>query len=139
MDKSYAESIASDILNMLENAKDQGLEMQTGFQNDAFTSPDFKFGYLFYPRELLLNVPNLPQNIRKKIKKSNILATVDIDGKKVGIHLICSLNTDFSDIASVEEIVAGINNKGMMDYKDQVAKILEKDFNQNAPTETPEQ
>lgn len=138
MDKSYAESIASDIMNMLDSAKSQGLNMQTGFQNDAFTSPDFAFGYLFYPREILLEIPNLPQHIKKSLKKSNIMATVDVGGKKTGIHLICSLPVGFAEIKSVEDIVSGINNKGLMEYKEQVAKVLEKDLNQNAPKKSPE-
>ncbi|WP_027179584.1 hypothetical protein [Maridesulfovibrio bastinii] len=139
MDKSYAESIASDIMNMLESAREQGLDMQSGFQNDAFTSPDFKFGYIFYPREVLLGVPNLPQSIRKKLKKSNIMATVDVEGKKIGIHLICSLPIEFAEIKSAEDILSGINNKGLMDYKEQVASILAEDLNQKTPTESTEQ
>lgn len=133
MDKSYAESIASDIMNMLSSAKEQGLEMQDGFQNDAFTRPDFAFGYLFYPKEILLEIPNLPQNVRQRLKKSNIMATVDVGGKKIGIHLICTLSKSFEEIDTAEEIVAGIYDKGLMEYKKQVAEILEKDLNQNAP------
>ncbi len=66
MDKGYAETIASDVMQMLESAKGNGLDLNSGFQNDAFTAEKFSFGYLFYPREILLNIPNLPQAVRKK-------------------------------------------------------------------------
>lgn len=128
MDQSYAESIASDIMKMLETTKASGLDMNSGFQNDAFKSEHFLFGYIFYPRESLLNVPNLPQSVRKKIKKSNILGTVDVDGKKIGIHLVCSLPIGFDEITSEDQIMAGINEKELMEFKEQIAKILHKDL-----------
>jgi len=128
MDKGYAETIASDIMQMLESAKGSGLDRNSGFQNDAFTAETFSFGYLFYPRDMLLAIPGLPQAVRKKIKKSNILGTVDLDGKKIGIHLICSLNKGFDEVESAEDIIAGINNKELMDFKEQIAEILHKDL-----------
>ncbi|WP_031485788.1 hypothetical protein [Maridesulfovibrio frigidus] len=128
MDKGYAATIASDIMQMLETTKASGLEMNSGFQNDAFKSETFMFGYIFYPREILMNVPNLPQSVRKKIKKSNILGTVDVEGKKVGIHLVCSLPVPFDEISSAEQIIEGINEKELMDFKEQIAKILHKDL-----------
>ncbi|WP_319778057.1 hypothetical protein [Maridesulfovibrio sp.] len=128
MDKGYAETIASDIMQMLESAKGSDLDLNGGFQNDAFTAENFSFGYLFYPRDMLLAIPQLPQAVRKKIKKSNILGTVDLEGRKVGIHLVCSLNKGFDEIESAEDILAGINNKELMDFKEQIAGILQKDL-----------
>ncbi|WP_320169089.1 hypothetical protein [Maridesulfovibrio sp.] len=128
MDNGYAESIASDIMQMLESARESGLNMNSGFQNDAFKAEHFSFGYLFYPREMLLQVPHLPQSVRKKVKKSNILGLVDVEGKKVGIHLVCSLAKGFDDIESAEDILAGINGKELMDFKEQIAGILHKDL-----------
>ncbi|SDL64299.1 hypothetical protein SAMN05660337_3478 [Maridesulfovibrio ferrireducens] len=128
MDQSYAESIASDIMQMLETTKASGLDMNSGFQNDAFKSDHFLFGYIFYPRETLLNVSNLPQSVRKKVKKSNILGTVSVDGKTVGIHLVCSLPMGFDEITSKEDIIAGVNEKELIEFKEQIAKILHKDL-----------
>ncbi|WP_027723322.1 hypothetical protein [Maridesulfovibrio zosterae] len=135
MDKGYAETIASDIMQMLESAKSSNLNLNSGFQNDAFTAEKFSFGYLFYPRDMLLGIPNLPQAVRKKIKKSNILGLVDLEGKKVGIHLICSLPQGFDEIESAQDIIDGINNKELMDFKGQIAEILHKDLVGN--TEAP--
>lgn len=41
MDKGYAETIASDIMQMLESAKGSDLDLNSGFQNDAFTAENF--------------------------------------------------------------------------------------------------
>lgn len=139
MDKGYAETIASDVMQMLESAKGNGLDLNSGFQNDAFTAEKFSFGYLFYPREILLNIPNLPQAVRKKIKRSNILGIVDVEGKKVGIHLICSMTKGFDEVESAEDIIAGINNKELMDFKEQIAGILHKDLVGNAEKKETEQ
>ncbi|WP_432737710.1 hypothetical protein [Maridesulfovibrio sp. FT414] len=128
MDNSYAESIASDIMQMLESAKGSGLDLNSGFQNDALKAEHFAFGYLFYPREMLLQIPHLPQSVRKKVKKSNILGLVDLEGRKVGIHLVCSLAKGFDEIKSAEDILAGINGKELMDFKEQIAGILHKDL-----------
>lgn len=139
MDNGYAETIASDVMQMLESAKESGLDLNSGFQNDAFTAEKFSFGYLFYPREILLNIPNLPQAVRKKIKKSNILGIVDVDGKKVGIHLICSMTKGFDEVESAEDIIAGINKKELMDFKEQIAGILQKDLLGNVEKKETEQ
>ena len=139
MDKGYAETIASDIMQMLESAKGSDLDLNSGFQNDAFTAENFSFGYLFYPRDMLLTIPQLPQAVRKKIKKSNILGTVDLEGRKVGIHLICSMNIGFDEIKGPEDIIAGINKKELMDFKEQIAGILHKDLVGNIEEKTAEQ
>lgn len=139
MDKGYAESIASDIMQMLESAKDSGLDLNSGFQNDAFTAEKFSFGYLFYPREMLLQIPHLPQSVRRKIKKSNILGVVDLEGKKVGIHLVCSLTKGFDEIESAQDIIEGINNKELMEFKEQIAGILHKDLVGNIEEKQTEQ
>lgn len=128
MDQGYAETIASDIMQMLESARGSGLDLNGGFQNDAFKAEHFAFGYLFYPRELLIQVPHLPQSVRRKVKKSNILGTVEIEGKKAGIHLVCSLNKGFNEIESAEDILAGINGRELMEFKEQIAGILHKDL-----------
>ena len=130
MDNSYIQSIASDIMQMLKSARDSGLALNSGFQNDAFKAERFSFGYLFYPRNMLLSIPNLPQSVRKKIKKSNILGMVDVDSKKEGIHLICSTDKSFDEI-SAEEIISGINKKELKEFKEQIAKILHKDLVSN--------
>lgn len=65
---------------------------------------------------------------KKKIKKSNILGMVDLEGKKIGIHLVCSMNKGFDEIESAEDIIAGINKKELMDFKEQIAGILHKDL-----------
>ncbi len=139
MDKGYAETIASDIMQMLESAKGSDLDLNSGFQNDAFTAENFSFSYLFYPRGMLLAIPQLPQAVRKKIKKSNILGTVDLEGRKVGIHLICSINKGFDEIEGPEDIIAGINKKELMDFKEQIAGILHKDLVGNIEERTAEQ
>ncbi len=139
MDNGYAETIASDIMQMLESAKGSGLDLNSGFQNDAFTAEKFSFGYLFYPREMLLQIPHLPQSVRRKIKKSNILGIVDLEGKKVGIHLVCSLAKGFDEIEKAEDIIEGINKKELMEFKEQIAGILHKDLVGNIKEEKTDQ
>lgn len=139
MNKGYAETIAADIMQMLESAKGSDLDLNSGFQNDAFTAETFSFGYLFYPRDMLLSIPQLPQAVRKKVKKSNILGLVDHEGKKIGIHLICSLNKGFDEIESAEDILPGINKKELMDFKEQIAGILHKDLVGNIEKKDTEQ
>ncbi|MFK4764151.1 hypothetical protein ACI3L3_05145 [Desulfobaculum sp. SPO524] len=126
--KSYEESIASDIFNMIQSAKESGLDVDDGFQNEPFSTSAITVRYLFYPKQHLLQIPGMPQSLRSKIQTANILAQVEVDKKIAGIHLIWASPKRFADITSEQDALACIDSKGLTAYKDHVAQALRDDL-----------
>ncbi|NJB68028.1 hypothetical protein GGQ74_001701 [Desulfobaculum xiamenense] len=127
-EKSYEESLASDIFNMIQSAKESGLDVDDGFQNEPFATSELAIRYLFYPKRHLMQVPGMPDAQRRKLKTSNILAQVVVAKKLVGIHIIWSSTKAFADIATEAEVLAGIDTKALAAYKEHVAQALRDDF-----------
>ncbi|MGE4296984.1 MAG: hypothetical protein AB7E47_03055 [Desulfovibrionaceae bacterium] len=143
-ERSEAEIIAADLFGVLDAAKAQeGLYVNAGFQNRPLESPGVTITYLFYPKDLLVRTPGMPDSFKKTLKQYNVLATVDgRGGKKLGIFLLCAFNKDFEEVKSVEEMVAGIHTKGLEEYGEVLRQALRADLNDHmaeAPTEGGEQ
>jgi hypothetical protein len=127
-EKSHEESLAADIFKMISTAGESGLDLSQGFQNNAFSTPNLAVGYLFMPRESLLHVPGMPDSVKRRLKKSNILATIDIEGKKAGINLICALDKGFADVAGEEDILGGLDEAGVQDYREHLTRLFKDDL-----------
>lgn len=127
-EKSYVESIASDIFNMVQSAKESGLDVDDGFQNEPFASSALAIRYLFYPKKQLLQVPGMPDQLRRKFKAANVLAQLEVGGKIVGIHLIWASAKKFAELTSEEESLTCTDEKGVDAYKTQVTKVLRDDL-----------
>jgi len=126
-EKSYADSLASDIFHMVESARESGLDVDGGFQNDPFSTPDVAIKYLFYPKKDLMQLP-MPAGVKKRIGAANVLAQVSKHEKIAGIHLIYSSPKPFSKLKSIKEAEAAMDQKGVQEYADHVAQVLREDL-----------
>jgi hypothetical protein len=127
-EKSYEESLAADIFRMIGSARESGLDLAQGFQNNAFSSPNLAVGYLFMPREPLLQVPGMPAAVKRKLKRANILATIDVQGKKAGINLICALDRGFEEVTGEKDILDGLDPAGVKDYREHLTRLFRDDL-----------
>ena len=46
-EKNYAQSIAGDLFHMIESAREQGVNVDAGFRNQAMSSPSMTLTYMF--------------------------------------------------------------------------------------------
>lgn len=136
-DKTYEESIASDIFNMITTAKGQGLDLNAGFQNEPLSTPKMALRYFFYGKREMLGVPGVPAELRKKFRTANVMAAIFLRGKIVGLHLICALGKPFGKIETEAEVLAAIDTKGLAAYAEHVRAVLKDDLEQ-AITDTVE-
>ncbi|WP_462323807.1 hypothetical protein [Desulfoplanes sp.] len=137
--KTYAQSVASDIFTMINASREQGLDLDAGFQNQPISTPTMAIRYLFFPKKELLDMGWFPKELTQRFKQSNILSIVEQNGKAVSVGLLCSLNRPFSAIGSAEEIETNLLPKELDKFADAVRRVLTKDFKEasgaNAPTQ----
>ncbi|GAB1409920.1 hypothetical protein MASR1M90_10740 [Desulfovibrionales bacterium] len=141
-DSSYAHTIAGDLLRMLTAAKEQGVNVDAGFRNQALSSPGLTLTYLFLSKNDLLKVPALPAQVKKLVRRSNALATLEItDGtgstQTVGVHLIWSSAKACSAIESEAEMRQGILVQGLAAYTNQLKTLLRTDIARTTSEHTP--
>lgn len=129
-EKSYEQSIAADLFNMIQAAKKQGLDLSRGFQNEPLATRQFALRYLFQDKRTLSNMPGIPASLRKKLRKSNVLAAILTGGKMTGAHLICATDTPFHKITTEDQLLAAIDPIALAAYADQVREALTNDFHQ---------
>ena len=139
---TYAQTIASDIFAMISTSREQGLDLDEGFQNQAFSNQAMAIRYLFFPRKQLLNMGLFPKDMQKRFKASNILSIVEQNGKAVSVNLLCALNRPFSAVESAEEIETNILPKELDKFAEAVRRVLSEDFKEakeaaeaNTPTQ----
>ena len=94
-EKNYAQSIAGDLFHMIKSAQEQGVGVDTGFRNQAMSSPSMSLTYMFLTKNDLLKVPALPAQVKKQVRRSNAMAVIELANAKgvkqtAGIHLIWS-------------------------------------------------
>ena len=53
-EKNYAQSIAGDLYHMIQSAQEQGVNVDSGFRNQALSSPSMSLTYLFLGKDDLL-------------------------------------------------------------------------------------
>ncbi len=145
-DKNYAQSIAGDLYHMIQSAQEQGVNVDTGFRNQALSSPSMTLTYLFLGKDDLLQVPALPPQVKKQIRRSNALATLELRTAKgmqtVGIHLIWASAKACSAIESEAEMLDGIQVQGLGAFTNQLKTVMRNDIprtvDQQNPAETGE-
>ena len=137
-EKSYEESIASDLFNMLQAAKGQGLDLNTGFQNEPMSTRKFALRYMFYGKRELAGLQGMPGALKKRLRRANVLAGILVGGRPVGMHLICAMQMPFAEVESEAQILAAIDTKALQAYADQVRKVLADDFEQAVADSEPE-
>jgi len=128
MDESYVESLASDIHNMIVSAKESGLDLNQGFQSTPLNGPHIFLNYLFETKARLKGAPGMPENFRKKLKVSNVLATIDIGKTKAGIFALCGMDKGFDQDLSLEDVVAGMNPADVESYAQMLRQVLKADL-----------
>ena len=125
---TYAQSIASDIYAMIATSREEGLNLTTGFQNQAFSSPTMAIRYLFFPKEELMAMAHFPKDLQQQFKKSNIMSIIEHDGKAISINLLCALDKGFADVESAEEIEKHLRPKDVEKFGAALKKVLAQDF-----------
>ena len=117
MDYDHMESLAGDLFQVLESARNTpGLDIDGGFQNRPLASEKVTITYLFYPKKALDAVDTMPKSFKRGLGISNILASLDSQGKKVGIFLLAALNMKFSQVELQADIQKNMNPKGIEDF-----------------------
>ena len=127
MDKEYIDSIAADLFAVLTSARESGMDVDQGFQHKALEG-SVTITYMFYPGEFLARTPNMPDQFKRALKKFNVLAGVDKDGKKTGIFLICAMDVPFSKLSDESQMARSIWVKGFTDYDALVREALKADL-----------
>jgi len=126
-DKSYEQSIASDIYNMITSAKASGLNMEGGFQNEPLSTPKMAIRYLFYGKQALAALP-MPEDVKRRLKTANVLGMIEVNGRPVGIHLICAIAKSFGDVESEAEVLAALESKGLSAFAAQLKTAMAEEF-----------
>lgn len=131
-EKNYAQSIATDLYQMIQAAQEQGMHVDAGFRNQVMSSPGMTLTYLFLGKKDLLQVPALPPQVKKQIRRSNALASLEVQTNKgkqtVGIHLIWSSAKTCSAIASEQEMLEGIQAQGLAAFTAQLKTVMRNDM-----------
>jgi len=141
-EKNYAQSIAGDLFRMIQSAHEQGVGVDSGFRNQAMSSPSMSLTYLFLGKDDLLNVPALPAQVKKQVRRSNALATIELRDAKglkktAGIHLIWSSAKPCSAIESEAEMLDGIHVQGLASFTAQLKTVLRNDIPRTMDQEIP--
>lgn len=140
-DKNYAQSIAGDLYHMIQSAQEQGVKVDTGFRNQALSSPSMTLTYLFLGKDDLLKVPALPPQVKKQIRRSNALATIELQTAKgkqtVGIHLIWTSAKICSAIESEAEMLDGIQLQGLAAFTNQLKTVMRNDIPRTVDQQNP--
>ncbi len=130
MDKTYLADLAGDIFNMIDSAKQSGLDLQHGFQSTPLNGPHIFLNYLFQPKSQLKNIPGMPSSFRRRLKKSNVLATIDVGKTKVGIFALCALDKRFDKITSAEDVAGGMIPAEVETFGETLREVLKADLEQ---------
>lgn len=128
-DKTYEQSIASDIFNMITSAKASGLNMDGGFQNEPLSTPKMAIRYLFYGKQALAALP-MPEDVKKRLKTANVLGMIEVNGKPAGIHLICALAKGFGEVETEAEVLDALQQKGLDAFAAQLKTAMTEEFKQ---------
>lgn len=128
MDASYAESLAGDIHNMIVSAKGSGLDLREGFQSTPLNGPHIFLNYLFESKKRIQGAPGMPEAFKRKLKKSNVLATIDVGSRKVGIFVLCAMSKGFEEEITQEDIAAGMNAGEVERYAEILRETLKADL-----------
>ena len=141
-EKNYAQSIAGDLFHMIESAREQGVNVDAGFRNQAMSSPSMTLTYMFLTKNDLLKVPALPAQVKQQVRRSNAMAVIELanaNGVKqtAGIHLIWSSAKACSAIESETEMLDGIQIQGLAAFTAQIKATLRNDIPRTMDQQVP--
>ncbi len=126
-EKSYEESIANDFFNMIQEARESGVDLDEGFETTPLSMQNATLRYMFYNRKFLKDT-NMPMALKKKLGVSNILTAVEVNGKAVGIFLVCTLSVPLSKVESEQQVLKSIQGKALQEFKSKVAVLMQRGF-----------
>ncbi len=126
-DKSYEACMAHDIFAMIQEAREQGMDLEGGFHCPAFDNKSMRFGYIFCSRKSAMERLAPPPGLREKLMPYNVFASVDIDGKLESLFLVCGLATPFAQVATEQEVEACLKLDGLQEYEAKVKAVLTAD------------
>lgn len=132
--RSYEDTIASDIFHALEAAREEGHDVDAGFDHSPMGVGGAEIYYMFYSKRAL-NESQMPTALKKKLGAYNVLASIMIGNKPAGVFPVCSLPTKFSEITSEAQIRKGIQKKAVMQFKDMFAEIVRQSMQFQPGTE----
>lgn len=141
-EKNYAQSIAGDLFHMIHSAREQKVDVDRGFRNQAMSSPSMTLTYMFLTKDDLLSVPALPAQVKKQVRRSNALATIEVKDAKggkqtAGIHLIWSSAKPCSKVESEAEMLEGIQIQGLASFTAQLKTVMRSDIPRTMDQEVP--
>lgn len=136
MDENYTSSLASDLFNVIQSARNADLDLDDGFSNQPLSTANMAITYSFYPKQMVDGTPGMPEPFRKRLRNSNILAAIILGGKPVGVFLLCALQKKFSDVGSVNDLLEGMQSSDVEKYALALKKALKEDLVDNV-TNTP--
>jgi len=141
-EKNYAQSIAGDLFHMIESAREQGVNVDAGFRNQAMSSPSMTLTYMFLTKNDLLKVPALPAQVKQQVRRSNAMAVIELANAKgvkqtAGIHLIWSSAKACSKIESEAQMLDGIQIQGLAAFTAQIKATLRNDIPRTMDQQVP--
>ena len=128
-EKTNEQSMAGDIFNMIVSAGESGLDLSQGFQNEPMSTPRLTLRYLFYAQKALAAVP-MPPDIKRRLGEANVLGMIEMNGKTLGIHLICALPMPSAKVKDEAEVLAAIDARGLESYSQQLRQAMTDEFGQ---------
>lgn len=128
MGESHLDTLAHDLFSLIESARSSNLDMADGFQSTPLNGPHVFLNYLFYPKDQLVKQGGVPKSFQQKLKKNNVLATIDLGDKKLGIYVLCAFDKEFAQIESPDELLEAMNKKDAALYSDTIREVLKADL-----------
>lgn len=135
-DKNYIQSIAGDLYHLIKAAQESGVNVDKGFRNQAMATPHMRLSYLFLGKNDLYQVPALPPQVKKLVRRSNALAIIELmtdQGSKqtAGIHLIWTSSKPCSSIECEAEVLQGIQVQGLKAFSAQMRMVMKEIMSSN--------
>ncbi len=131
MDDSYASSLAGDLFNVIQSAKESDLDLDDGFSNQPLSTANMNITYSFYPKHMVDGAPGMPDSLRRRLRSSNVMAAIVLGGKPVGVFLLCAISKKFADLTSPEDLLEGMQAKDVEKYALALKKALQADLADN--------
>ena len=129
-EQTHKESIAGDLFQVLQSAREQGLEVNMGFEHRPFESRQLFISYLFQPKALLDSEAAMPPAFKKQLKAYNILGALGTGKRLTGVFLLAATDTAFSRIQDRQEILDCIQDQELERFSDGLRGALKQDLNQ---------
>ena len=128
MDQEYINHLAEDMCTMLEEAAEMGRDVDAGFEQRAFEGTSIGIVYLFYPRQVLSAVPNLPEETMASLGESNVVGLLQEGGQATAVHLLFALDGPFSAVEGPKDMLAALYAPGAEAFAEAIKTALRADL-----------